>query len=260
MKGKHFNYTLPSMILTAFIPIIATSAFTIDGGRIRSTRTKARLSVSSFSSTHPKLKHLDDYDVEVLSSDPLVYCVNNVLSKEECQNYINRINNEKEITRSNAPEVSLDKNKLWPLPFLCIGASIPQIIHLYQQSSSPSLQDIVSVALPPILIASLFASILAYTVTQLIRLRSDSSSRTSDALALNLESDFEFIQTLVSKIEGITNHEWNKFEAPVVTRYQPGALFGECLIVLLDLDPHSNTMKKLRITMHRQHVDPSGQI
>ena len=189
--------------------------------------------------THPKLKHLEgkgyDDNIEVLSLDPLVYCVNNVLSKEECQRYIDRINNDTCTTKSNAPEVSLDKNKLWPIPFLCIGASIPKIIHVFEysavssssSSSLPSAQDILMAALPPMLIASFISAILAYIITQLIRIKSDSSSRTSDALALNLESDFERIQSLVQQIEDIIKHEWTKYEAPVVTRYQPGALFGK---------------------------------
>mmetsp|Transcript_26806 Transcript_26806/g.77296 ORF Transcript_26806/g.77296 Transcript_26806/m.77296 type:complete len:189 (+) Transcript_26806:765-1331(+) len=77
------------------------------------------------------------------------------------------------------------------------------------------------------LIAAVVATSLAFGVTQFIRSQSDAKSRTSDALALNPESDYSLISHLVSRVCLITGHHpWEQFEAPVLTRYQPGAVFA----------------------------------
>jgi len=191
-----------------------------------------------------------NYKREILSKDPLVYMVHNVLSSEEClayMNYAKAISEEyddddenpegRAMTRSNPPEVSLDIAKLWPLPFLSLGAAIPPIIRLFQSSStttttaSPpvSTDQIINAALPPILIALTLSAILAYVITELTRRISNQSSRTSDAIAFNDDDDVDFIRTLVQRVCSniVSNgHAWEKFEAPVVTRYEPGAVFS----------------------------------
>jgi hypothetical protein len=170
--------------------------------------------------------------VKVLSQDPLVYLIPNLLTPSECQAFIDRAQ-ELEPTRpmkqSNPPEVSLDFSKLWPLPFLSLGAGIPPLIRYSQEhdASFPSMDELAAIYLPPVLVALASSFLLAFgVVLPLVRNFSVSSSRTSVAVALNLDEDVSYVRNLVDKVCTATQHPWHAWEAPVLTRYNPGALFA----------------------------------
>jgi len=168
--------------------------------------------------------------VHVLSNDPLIYLIPNLLSEQECQDYQHRVQELQEsrpMTRSNPPQVSLNVSKLWPLAFLSLGAGIPPIIRLQQSDVDLSAFELLRVALPSVAIALTASFVLAFgVVLPLIRKLANSKSRTSVAMALNLEDDIEFVRPLVKRLSQITNHAWQCWEAPVVTRYDPGAIFA----------------------------------
>ena len=168
--------------------------------------------------------------VEILSKDPLVYVVPNFLSIEECQSYQEYVQNlsDRNMTRSNPPDVSLDVSRLWPLPLLSLMAGIPPVIHLVaeEQDAVPTL-DLLQVAVLNIAAALAMSGGLAYgVVLPLLRHLSQQSSRTSVAVALNTEVDHDFVRPFVDKVETLTKHSWMNWEAPVVTRYDPGAIFS----------------------------------
>ena len=168
-------------------------------------------------------------NANILSQDPLVYVIPNFLSENECNDYIDKVEylestNERCMTRSNPPEVSISLSKLWPLPFLSLGAGIPPLLKL---GETPSVDQIVQSVVPAIALALLGSSLLAMLTPTLIRLVSDSSSRTSDAMALNMDKDVEFIRPLVELVHDATQHPWFAWEAPVATRYAPGAIFAQ---------------------------------
>ena len=167
-------------------------------------------------------------NVQILSKDPLVYTVDNFLSPEECQAYQDYVNHlSRPMTRSNPPQVSLDLAKLWPLPFLSLGAGLPPVIRLMEGDTSATINDILAVALPPIAGALVATFGLAFgVVLPLLRKQSEISSRTSVAVALNQPEDASFIRPLVDKLCRQSEHQWMKWEAPVVTRYDPGAIFA----------------------------------
>lgn len=195
--------------------------------------------------------------VKVLSQDPLVYIIPNLLSKEECLEYQQYVKNlqqdndadvQRPMTKSNPPAVSLDLSKLWPLPFLSLAAGIPPVVRLFVDTnnngetssshssivSSISINEILSAALPNIAIALTVSGFLAFgLVLPLLRWYSASYSRTSYAMALNQPAtkgaqrgDFEMIRPLVHRVSALTRHSWEKWEAPVVTRYDVGAIFA----------------------------------
>ena len=132
---------------------------------------------------------------------------------------------------SNPPEVSLNIQKLWPLPFLSLGASIPPLIRYYEQSGNllPSnMNEFGSIVLPSIGIAFIGSILLAYgIILPVIKQISSTSSRTSYAMALNEMDDIPYVTDLVDRISNITNHPWCAWEAPVMTRYNPGAIFAK---------------------------------
>ena len=175
--------------------------------------------------------------VKVLSEDPLVYVIPDLLSPAECQAYQNRVTElqqegKRSMTKSNPPEVSLELSKLWPLPLLSVGAGIPPLIRLQQQQQlSPddgvTLNQILETVLPPITLAMVASIALAYgVILPLIRKVSSGSSRTSEAMAFNLDEDVDFCRDLVDRVSSYTGHPWHAWEAPVVTRYDPGAIFA----------------------------------
>jgi len=148
-------------------------------------------------------------DVTVLSDDPLVYVIHNLLSPEECQSYrdyVLRLEHIKEegrsMTRSNPPEVSLDVGKLWPLPFLSLAAGIPPLLRWWQAELlqvgggvnvewEVLLPSLASAVVPPILVAAAGMALLALgVVVPLLRIVSRASLRTSVAVALNTDADF----------------------------------------------------------------------
>jgi hypothetical protein len=131
----------------------------------------------------------------------------------------------RKMTRSNPPEVILDYSNSWPLPLLSILAAVPTLLHIDLHDTD--LIEMLSKSLPPISIAMGLSIVLAVTAVPIIRTLSDSSSRTSDAIALNQVEDVEFIRQFVDRVSSVTNHAWDKWEAPVVTRYSPGAIFAK---------------------------------
>ena len=171
-------------------------------------------------------------DVKVLCEDPLVYVIPNLLSPTECQAYQTRVTEltkqgTRSMTKSNPPEVSLELSKLWPLPLLSIGAGIPPFIRLQQQHQSVVTSDqILGSVLPPIVLAMAASIALAFGVLLLVQKISAGSSRTSEAMAFNLDEDVDFCRDLVNRVSSNTGHPWYAWEAPVVTRYDPGAIFA----------------------------------
>ena len=159
---------------------------------------------------------------QVLSEEPLVFVVPDLLTQDECNLYMRKVEEleaeNRTMTRSNPPDVSIDASKLWPLPIMSLLAGVPPLIE-----GKSSLEMV----LLPIGIALLVMSGLAVAAVPLVRLLSDSSSRTSDAMALNQDEDVPFIKDFVDRVSDVTGHSWEKWEAPVVTRYAPGAIFAK---------------------------------
>jgi len=176
-----------------------------------------------------KQKHNVTSRVRVLSRDPLVYEVPELLSKDECEAYRQYVSDSgRPMTRSNPPDVSLDISKLWALPLLALGAGVPPYLRLLQRDNVPSLSSIVQAVVPNVFIALLVMAALAWLVVlPLVRQQSNQSSRTSVAAALNLEEDVDFVRPLVERVSTASkDHPWQCWEAPVVTQYEPGAIFA----------------------------------
>lgn len=211
-------------------------ATTMNGGN---GNLKTMLSMSS-------IEEGDDFDIEIISEDPKCFLIHNMLRAEECEEYISRANNEiqnskednedsnskdNSIARSNAPDVSLKISRLWPLPFLCLGAGIPPVLKLFLDDTSSTdstinLNQVITAVLPNISIAFGITLLLIILITQGMRQYAEKNSRTSKSVSLNQEKDIEFIRTLVNRASSITNHNWYQWEAPVITKYDPGALFA----------------------------------
>lgn len=178
------------------------------------------------------------YESEILSEDPKVLVVRNFMSSEECDALIKNAisidsddSNERKLTTSNPPKVSLTVEKLWPLPFLCLASGLPPISRLLSEANGEDipLDQIISVSLPNIQIASLVTITLIFGIFFVIEKISSKSSRTSVSMAFNLAQDIPIIQSLVLKaceITNIPNFSYKNFEAPVITRYDSGAVFG----------------------------------
>ena len=176
--------------------------------------------------------------VNILCTDPLVYEVPKLLSDAEClayQNHINAEGSRRTLTRSNPPDVSLDISKLWPLPFLALVAGLPPYFRLLRQDSGSDGNNLISrleiaqTVLPNVVIALSCMAALAWgVVLPLVRQQSNAASRTSVAAALNHERDVDFVRPLVERVTAAVpmGHPWQCWEAPVVTRYEPGAIFA----------------------------------
>jgi hypothetical protein len=170
--------------------------------------------------------------IQILSKDPLVYTISNFLSSEECQ-ALQDYAQQKQMQRSNPPAVSLKLTQLWPLPFLALGAGIPPVYRTWQETTSGDgtsslvLSQIIQAGLPNVVMAATLMIALAYgIVLPLIRRVTETSARTSDAVALNSVDDYwNSTRSLVQRtIQQTTHLHW---EAPVVTRYAPnGARFA----------------------------------
>ena len=170
------------------------------------------------------------WNAAVLSSDPLVYVVPDFLSHDECRSYIEQVKHlashqNRTMTRSNPPDVSIDVKKLWPLPLFSLLAGVPALCRL--DLPSASFDEIRSALLLPISSALLFSTMMAISAVPFLQFFSNFSSRTSDAVALNQIEDVDFVRELVDRVSSVTNQEWSKWEAPVVTRYSPGAVFAK---------------------------------
>ena len=76
--------------------------------------------------------------------------------------------------------------------------------------------------------SALFITIIALiSVPKLVQLYANTSSRTSKSIALNQEDDCEFIRNLVTRASAVAeNQPWEQWEAPVITKYENGALFS----------------------------------
>lgn len=190
-----------------------------------------------------------EFDIEIITQDPKCIVVKNILSHEECEEYISRANYEIEnlslddadddddddendtntMIRSNAPDVSLNLSRLWPLPFLCLGAGIPPVIKLLfssDESTKIDLNQMVEAALPNISIAFIVSILSIIAITQGMRQYAEKFTRTSKSIALNQEKDFELISALVDRASTITKHDWTQWEAPVITKYSTGDVFA----------------------------------
>lgn len=193
-----------------------------------------------------------DFDIEIISKDPKCFLIHNILTPQECEAYITRANDEIEssstnnndddddnngMSRSNAPDVSIKLSRLWPLPFLCLGAGIPPVMKLFlgeyysisdttAGTTTIALDQIITTALPNISIAFTITCLSIILITQGMRQYAEKYTRTSKSIALNQESDIDFIRTLVDNASDVTNHNWSQWEAPVITKYDPGALFA----------------------------------
>ena len=200
----------------------------------RFSASKTSLSVTTEKSLQGTLfSKPKNTEIRVLSEDPLVYVIPELLSPTECQAYQHRVSELQQkgrnLTKSNPPQVSLELSKLWPLPFLSLGAGIPPFIRLQQQqqqSLAITPDQIIGVVLPPIAVAMMASITLAFGVLLLVQKMSAGSSRTSEAVAFNLDEDVDFCRDLVDRISSNTGHPWYAWEAPVVTRYEPGAIFA----------------------------------
>lgn len=179
----------------------------------------------------PDLFHSTDYDYEILSKDPLVYVVKNLLSRQECCDYIEHVQmlnaTNRKMTQSNPPELSIDTSKLWPLPFLSLVAGIPPWLH---SSNDATIEQIVANVLPAVGMAFLGSILLTILISQALTKMNDNNDalaalRTSEAMALNLPDDCSFIAPLVNRASVVAKHSWEAWEAPVVTHYRPGSVF-----------------------------------
>jgi hypothetical protein len=175
-------------------------------------------------------------NVIILSNDPLVYVVQDLLSADECRAYHEYVRSNKNMTRSNPPNVSLQLQKLWPLCALAVLSGLPPYIRLMQNAAATTItstpiqllsDSLFRTILPNMAAAFTIELFLAYAVVlPLIRFRANVSSRTSVAVALNSLEDMQFVSALVDRVSEYTNTNWTNWEAPVVTRYDPGAVFA----------------------------------
>jgi hypothetical protein len=204
-------------------------------GRRQNAR-QGRLTILASTST-PLIPALDPNQrkapktAEILSEDPLVYVIPNLLSSQECQDLLQRseeLEQNRPMKQSNPPAVSLDVRKLWPLPFLSIGAGVPPILRNFEETSSfPSPSLAILLVLPPIAIALILCAVLAFVAVPVVQRISDAKARTSLAMAWNQEEDISYVRTLVDRVCESTKHTWQDWEAPVFTRYPPGAIFSK---------------------------------
>ncbi len=180
---------------------------------------------------------------KILRQDPLVYTIPQLLSPQECHEYQDYVmqwqSKGRPMTRSNPPKVSVDRSKLWPLPFFSLAAGIPSVVKTMDLDSSigisvisgssvsPTMLQILQAAFLPIAIAWILIILMVAAAPPLVQIISNPSVRTSVAMALNQEEDISFVTPLVDRIVTVTGHEWNRWEAPVLTRYDAGAIFAK---------------------------------
>ena len=174
---------------------------------------------------------LDTENIQILSHDPLIYTIPNLLSAAECdalQAHVLNLPPSRPLTRSNPPQVSLAVTKLWPLIIFSLLAAVPPVYHAYEASNRIlSTTQILATGLPNILLAASLSLALAFgVVLPLLRRQAAATARTSDAVALNqVADDWPVIAPLVDRVVRQTVHA--HWEAPVVTRYEPGAVFAQ---------------------------------
>jgi 2OG-Fe(II) oxygenase superfamily len=216
------------LVVHGFYIVVAVRA--VNGLLVQKSCVQSMVYPTSLRAQSPTTEVPIFENVEVLSCDPLVYVIPDLLSADECQAYVKRVEHleakqSRKMTRSNPPEVLLDYSKLWPLPFLSLLAGVPTLLH--SNLHDTDFNELFSKILPPISIAMGISIVLAVAAVTIIRVLSDSSSRTSEAIALNQADDIEFIRQFVDRVSSVTDHAWYKWEAPVVTRYARGAIFAK---------------------------------
>jgi 2OG-Fe(II) oxygenase superfamily len=178
--------------------------------------------------------------IKILSHDPYVYVIPNFLSEQECQDYIQYAMMYKNMTRSNAPAVTINLSKLWPLPFLSIFGSLPTYFQIVNQHGGEDIIgevnrlsytnnwiEILQQLLPSIV--TTFITMLFFTfgiMVPLIRYVTNQNARTSVAAALNQMDDMNLIRPLLHRVQNITQHPMTNYEAPVLTHYCPGTQFA----------------------------------
>ena len=195
---------------------------------VHSVARQRRRNCSCSSSTRPS-----NWNITILSQNPRVFYIHDFLTQEECASYIEwaqmRAGSDG-MTRSNPPSVSLDLSRLWPLSILCLLAGVPSSIRFIQQSTPVFdviwIWNLFMAILPTVLVATIVSSVICISTLTLVRMVSDMSSRTSEAISLNSIHDCEFIRPLVERASVVTSHSWEKWEAPVVTCYKKGARFA----------------------------------
>jgi len=226
-------------LLVLLFPLNAITAFHVSSYETRRTRQRcleARDGIKVETTMEARDWLISPWNVTILSKDPKVYYIENLLSSEECRSYIQwakmRASEDggNKMSRSNPPSISLDLTRLWPLPILCLLAGIPSSLYFIDKNS-PSydikwISNLLLAVLPAFSIATAVTVGLCMLTLIFVRSISDESSRTSEAVSLNSLEDCDFIRPLVERVFMITGHSWEKFEAPVVTRYRTGARFA----------------------------------
>jgi hypothetical protein len=84
------------------------------------------------------------------------------------------------------------------------------------------MDEVSSLVLPLIAIAFTASLLLAFDVVlPFIKKTSESKSRTSLAMALNLQDDIPSVRDLVDRVCVDAQHPWDSWETPIFTRYTP---------------------------------------
>ena len=162
---------------------------------------------------------------EILSRDPLVYTVKNLITSKECSEYIERAANSSELVRSNAPAAGVDMKRLWPLPILILFSTIPSMLRLLSSNTDLTVSNIIDTVKLPLFIGS-FSTVILVAVANELAKNVATSSRTSSSVSFNRKEDFDFIRPFMKRTYEVTGHKWYNFEAPVITRYRAGESFG----------------------------------
>lgn len=195
--------------------------------RFRSTLKAATVFDPDTIVSELQVQGLGNASIKVLSKDPLLFLVPNLLTDEECLAYQSYVSS-KSMTRSNPPEVSLEFSKLWPLPILATLSGLPPLLRLYETVQGKiTPMNVLTAVLPNIFVAlALMMSLAWLVVLPLMRKMAEDSSRTSVACALNQIEDLSFIDPLLQRASVAAQQPPTHWEAPVVTRYEPGAIFS----------------------------------
>lgn len=175
----------------------------------------------------------------VLSGDPRVIVVDDLLSESECRALIDRAlavdadpDDPRRLARSNPPEASLSIARLAPLPLLCLASGSPPFLRTLDVGGTI---DAAVAAASPNVAAAVAATFALVAVAPTLARRAD--LRTSDAVALNAPDDVDLVRPLVERATASLRraadpadaelYDWRCWEAPVVTRYsEDGAKFA----------------------------------
>jgi hypothetical protein len=178
--------------------------------------------------------------IKILSTDPLVYIIPNFLSIDECESFVQYVqeehdNNGRIMMRSNPPKVSLDVRKLSPLLLLSLLSGIPPYLREIESTNgNVDVSTVLSpIALNVITCLALMALLAYGIILPLLTRIANKTSRTSDAIALNMDRDVKLIYSFVERATLSVSakwlrhqYSWQNWEAPVVTKYNIGAVFA----------------------------------